>query len=102
MAIFVPGQAVSTPDPTVQVDVTAQSQLRPGKHRFQLVVTDDSGNVSEPAVVEVIVRDETKPTAVIDAPATVAAGRSFSLSGARSSDIPPGRIIRFTWTLLPA
>ena len=102
MATFTPGQPVITDGPTVQVDVTPQNQLRPGRHRFQLVVTDDSGNNSEPAVVEVIVRDETRPTAAIDAPATVAAGRSFSLSGARSLDQPPGRIVRFVWTLLPA
>lgn len=102
MAVFVPGQTVVTDNPTVEVTVSPQSLLRPGKHRFQLIVTDDSGNVSEPAIVEVIVRDETKPTAVIDAPATVAAGRSFSLSGARSLDQAPGRLTRFAWTLLPA
>lgn len=102
MPTFIPGQPIVTRDPTVQVEVTPQSPLKPGRHRFQLVVTDDSGNVSEPAVVEVIVRDETKPTAVIDAPATVAAGRSFSLAGNRSIDQPPGRIVSFAWTLLPA
>jgi hypothetical protein len=102
MATFVTGQAVRTTTPTVEVTVTPQAPLRPGKHRFQLRVTDDAGNASEPATVEVIVRDESKPTAVIDAPASAPAGSSFTLNGSRSLDQPPGRIVAYEWTLLPA
>jgi len=37
MATFVPGQDIRTPDPTIEVTVTPQSPLPPGRHRFQLV-----------------------------------------------------------------
>ena len=64
MATFVPGQDIRTPDPTIEVTVTPQSPLPPGRHRFQLVVIDDTGIQSEPSIAEVIVIDDQKPTAV--------------------------------------
>ncbi|MEP6919748.1 MAG: hypothetical protein ABI967_01395 [bacterium] len=99
MAEFRPGQAVQTETPEIEVTVTATAPLPPGRHHFQLVVEDDSGNRSEPSVTEVIVRDTTKPTAVIDGPREVEVGRNFQLSGKRSSDIG-GKIVRYTWTRL--
>jgi hypothetical protein len=99
MAEFRVGQAVVTDNPEVEVTVAANAPLPAGRHRFQLVVADDSGNSSDPSVVEVIVRDTQKPTAVLDAPREVELGRSFQLSGRRSSDIG-GRIVRYTWTRL--
>ena|SRR6185295_7600975 len=101
MATFVPGQDIRTPDPTIEVTVTPQSPLPPGRHRFQLVVIDDSGIQSEPSIAEVIVIDDQKPTAVLDAPRSVPFGKSFTLSGARSSDIAPGRVAAYVWTRLP-
>jgi hypothetical protein len=62
-------------------------------------VSDDAGNVSAPAAVEVIVRDWQKPTAVLDASRQVEAGQSFQLSGSRSTDIAPGRIVRYRWMM---
>jgi hypothetical protein len=100
MATFVPGQLIATPDSTVEVTIAPAAPLAPGRHRFQLVVVDDSGNVSEPAVADVVVIDDKKPTAVLDAPARVSFGASFSLSGARSVDLPPGRIVQYRWTLI--
>jgi hypothetical protein len=100
MAVFVPGQAVQTQDPSIEVTVSPASPLPPGKHRFQLVVVDDSGNQSTPAEAEVIVVDTQRPTAVIDAPRKVAFGSSFTLSGARSADVAPGRIVQYIWTRL--
>ena len=97
MPIFRPGVPVESPDPTVVVEAT--SGLRPGRHRFQLVVEDDAGNASEPAVVEVIVVDDARPTAVLDAPPRATVGKPFQLSGARSSDVG-GRIVRCRYTLL--
>ncbi len=97
MAVFVPGQEVQTSESSVEVTVTPTSALPPGRHRFQLIVVDDAGNQSEPAVVEVIVVDDKKPTAVIDAPARVSAGASFKLTGARSSDLAPGKIVSYRW-----
>ena len=100
MAQFVIGTPIETTESSIEVTVDPARPLAPGRHRFQLVVADDSGNQSAPAVVEVIVRDTTKPTAVIDAPISVEAGRSFTLQGNRSSDVPPGRLAKFTWTML--
>lgn len=100
MGTFVPGQAVVTTEPQVEVTVSPSSPLSPGRHRFQLVVVDDSGNESAPAMVDVVVIDNRKPTAVIDAPSTVPFGTSFSLSGARSSDLPPGKIVQYQWQQL--
>lgn len=99
MAEFRAGQPVVTDTPEVEVTVSANAPLPAGRHRFQLVVQDDSGNSSDPSITEVIVRDTQKPTAVLDAPREVEVGRSFQLSGRRSSDIG-GRIVRYTWTRL--
>jgi len=99
MPEFRAGQPVVTDTPEVEVTVAPNAPLPAGRHRFQLVVADDSGNSSDPSVVEVIVRDTQKPTAVLDAPREVELGRSFQLSGRRSSDIG-GRIVRYTWTRL--
>lgn len=100
MAIFQPGQPVETTEPVVEVTVTPEAPLATGRHRFQLVVVDDAGNVSDPDVAEVIVRDTQRPTAVLTAPEQVEFGRSFVLDGRRSSDVPPGRVVRFVWTLV--
>jgi hypothetical protein len=49
---------------------------------------------------KVIVIDDKKPTAVIDAPRTVSFGASFSLAGNRSFDLAPGRIVEYRWVML--
>jgi hypothetical protein len=100
MATFKPGTAVETPDPTVEVTVTAAAPLPAGAHKFQLVVVDDSGNTSDPIVVGVIVRDTLKPTAVLIAPEQVEFGQSFLLDGRKSSDVPPGKVVRYVWTMV--
>ena len=100
MAQFVLGQPVTTTDPRVEVTLSQAAALGAGRHRFQLVVVDDSGNASEPAMVDVIVIDNKKPTAVIEAPASVPFGTSFSLSGTKSFDLPPGKIVEYRWTLV--
>ena len=100
MPVFAPNQPVETDQATVEVTVDADNLLPVGVHTFQLVVSDDSGNLSQPALVEIVVRDTQAPTAVIDGPRLVEFGSSFALSGARSSDPAPGRVVRFTWTLV--
>jgi hypothetical protein len=100
MATFKPGTEIETPDPTVEVTVTPTAPLPAGAHKFQLVVVDDSGNKSDPMVVGVIVRDTTKPTAVLIAPEQVEFGQSFILDGRKSSDVPPGKLARFIWTMV--
>jgi hypothetical protein len=100
MPQFQVGRPVETTDPSVEVTVDGRAPLAPGRRRFRLVVVDDAGLSSDPAEVDVIVRDNQKPTAVIDAPPQVDAGQSFTLSGRRSADLPPGRIVKYIWTLL--
>jgi hypothetical protein len=100
MPKFVIGTPVESTTPSIEVTVNAQTPLPIGRHRFQLVVADDSGNQSLPDVVEVVVRDSTNPTAVIRAPSQVELGRSFNLDGRDSSDVPPGRIVKYIWTML--
>jgi hypothetical protein len=98
MPSFVLNQPIETTTPEIEVTVL-RNELPPGRHTFQLVVVDDSGNASTPTVTEVIVRDNAKPTAVLDAPAAVDVGKSFVLSGKRSSDVG-GAIVKYIWTRL--
>ncbi len=92
---------VETTDSVLVVKVDPTNPLSTGVHRFQLVVVDDSGNQSDPAIVEVVIRDTQRPTAVIDAPPTVETGQSFKLSGERSSDVVPGKVASYIWTMIP-
>lgn len=95
-------------DPVVRVDVAATAPLPVGANRFRLVVVDDSGNESDPTFLDVVVRDTQKPTAVLDVvnadgrriDPVVPQGTSFILSGARSSDVAPGKVVEYRFTLV--
>ena len=100
MAKFNIGVAVETADPGVEVTISPDAPLAVGRHRFQLVVVDDSGNSSLPDQVEIIVRDSKNPTAVITAPTQVEFGETFGLDGRKSSDVAPGRVVKYVWTLV--
>jgi len=100
MAEFKTNVPVETAVPTVEVTIDPKNPLPIGVHRFQLIVEDEAGNLSEPSVVDVVVRDTQRPTAVLDAVGPIEAGNSFTLSGARSSDVPPGQIVRYIWTMV--
>ena len=108
MAEFKPNVPVVQTDPLVSVDVKEAGAMPPGKYRFQLVVVDDADNESEPAFIEVIIRDTERPTAVLDMvnadktiiEPVVSVGSSFILSGARSCDVAPGKIKAYRFTLL--
>ena len=93
-------KTVAGEEPAVEVTVDANNPLPTGQHTFQLVVVDDSGNQSTPATVQVVVRDLTAPTAVIKAPSQVPFGQTFRLDGSASSDPPPGKVVRFIWTMV--
>src|ERR1700759_3634342 len=99
MSDFVIGTPVETADPGVEVTVSANNPLPAGKHVFSLVVVDDSGNQSAPDEVTIVVRDDVAPTAVIKAPAQVSLGQSFKLDGSGSSDVAPGKVVKYIWTL---
>ena len=100
MAEFIINQDVVTETSTVEVTLGGNNRLEVGRHRFRLIVVDDSGNKSQPDEVDVIVADQEAPTAVLSAPSNVAFGRSFQLDGRRSFDAGGGTIERFVWTYL--
>lgn len=100
MAAFVIGTPVESADAAVEVTVDPAAPLGVGRHRFQLVVVDDSGNESLADAVEVIVRDSTNPTAVLRAPSQVEFGASFQLDGRASSDVAPGKVVKYIFTLV--
>lgn len=58
MAQFVVGQPITTEVPRIAVD----AGLRPGAHRFRLVVVDSAGASSRPDEVVVQVVDAVQPT----------------------------------------
>jgi hypothetical protein len=100
MAEFKPNVPVIQQDPLVSVDVKSDRPLPAGKYRFQLVVVDDGNNESDPAILEVLIRDTERPTAVLDM--VDPNGAIFRLSGARSSDVAPGKVKTYRFTLLDA
>lgn len=98
MAEFTLGTEVVTTDPTVEVTVNPEAPLPVGRQTFQLVVVDDSGNVSAADRVVIIIADQSAPTAVLAAPEVVPSGSSFTLDGRRSFDVGGGRVVEFRWT----
>jgi len=99
MSRFEVGQPIESEEPTIEVSVDPEGPLPSGKHTFQLVVVDDKGQSSLPATVDVVVRDKVVPTAVIKAPTSVPAGQSFTLDGSGSNEVPPGKLVKFIWTM---
>lgn len=100
MANFVINQDIATDTPTIEVTVSANAPLPIGRQRFRLIVTDDSGNVSAPDEVEVIIADQDAPTAVLGVPRVAGFGKSFEMDGSKSFDAGGGKIVKYTWTYL--
>jgi len=101
MPAFQIGTTIETTEPAIDVTVTAAAPIPPGTHVFQLVVVDDAGNQSDPDKEKVVIRDTVKPTAVLAIePTQVQPGQSFRLNGTRSSDVPPGKIVKYIWTMV--
>lgn len=107
MPEFIPNQPIETAEPRIEVTVNPQTPLPIGRQRFQLVVIDSAENESQPDLVEVIIQDTERPTAVLDVldiqgnqTNEIEFGQSFLLSGRRSTDIPPGEIVSYRWTLV--
>ena len=99
LKVNVPIEAAA-PDATLIIAMDPTNPLRVGSYTFQLQVTDDSKNVSEPVQVRLIVIDQTAPSAIISAPRSVPFGQDFTLSGAESRDFGGGTIASYTWTLI--
>lgn len=96
---LVVNQPISSDEPLLTISIDTSQPLHSGSYQFQLVVTDDSGNNSQPATVRIVVVDDQAPTAVIDAPNSVGLGQDFALSGKRSIDVG-GKITKYVWTLI--
>lgn len=90
-------QSFGTLEATYLVPQPAGQPLAVGRHRFRLVVDDNSGNHSTPNEREVIVVDNIPPTAVLEGPKQAMQVQPFQLSGMRSSDTG-GKVVRFLWT----
>lgn len=101
MPLFELSQPVETDTPTVEVEISRERPLRPGKYLFTLQVVDDDGNVSPPAEAVVVISDP-GPTARLRAPEVVAFGEPFKLDGSESGDVGGGRLVRYIWTLVEA
>jgi hypothetical protein len=100
MAEFKIGVPVETDTPTIEVTVDQAAPLAVGTHVFQLIVLDDSKNASVPTAVKVTIRDSILPTAILNAPSQVEFGQSFVLDARKSSDVPPGKVVRYVYTLM--
>ena len=90
---------IKTADANLNIETDSSKPLAVGVYEFQLVVVDDSGNESAPTITKVIIRDDKKPTAVIDAPTTIGFAEDLLLSAQRSVDIG-GKITEYRWTLI--
>lgn len=99
MPTFTDGQTIETREPFITVDASPQAPLKPGKMTFQLVVVDDTGNESAPAMMTVFVVDSERPTAILVGPDKVPQAQAFRLDGSRSTDVG-GQIVRYKWTLV--
>lgn len=100
MAEFIISKEIETEKPIIEVTVDPGSPLPVGRHRFRLVVVDDSGNASKPDEVLVFVADNEAPTAVLAGPEIVGFGATFELSGEKSFDVGGGKITTYRWTYL--
>ena len=101
MATFNIGTKVVTTEDAVSVDLSPSAPLPPGVHHFQLIVVDDAGNESDPATAQIVIKDTVKPTAVLSiAPSQVDPGVAFKLDGTKSSDVPPGKVVQYIWTMI--
>ena len=99
---------IKTNDPALTIQMPNQ-KLKVGGHTFQLVVADNSGNISVPATVMLIVVDNQAPTAVLTVTNEVGSpldgnripfGSNFTLNGKKSVDVGGGNIVSYTWTLV--
>ena len=108
MAQFKVNQPIVQKDPVISVESSSASPLPVGANRFSLTVVDDDGNESDVTFIDVIVQAAKIPTAVLDVvdangqrvKPSVEFGKPFILSGGRSLDVEPGKVVEFRFTLI--
>jgi hypothetical protein len=99
---FTVGLTVTTTDNFVDVTQTpGTAAIAQGTHHFQLIVVDEAGNKSAPVTAAVVIKDTILPTAVLTiAPTQVQPAQTFRLDGSKSSDVAPGTVTQYIWTML--
>lgn len=99
---FTVGSTFTTTDNFVDVVQTPGTPAIPqGTHHFQLIVVDEAGNKSAAATAAVVVKDTVNPTAVLTiAPTQVQPGQTFRLDGSKSTDVAPGTVVQYIWTMI--
>jgi hypothetical protein len=96
MPLFVPDIPVVRAVPDIEVD---SRELGLGEHRFSLVVEDDQGRTSEPAVFLLKITPPVRPVAFADLPERFPRDQSLVLRGGGSA-APENRLIVFwIWTI---
>ncbi len=99
MPVFEINTPIETEEPVITVSIK-EKPLPPGRYHFRLVVVDNDGLQSDPSDVDIVVRDDRRPTAILLAPQEVLFGQDFELDGRKSSDPAPGKVVRYIWTLV--
>ena len=99
---------VETKDASLTIEM-GTDRLPLGEHRFELMVTDNSGNQSKAAIVSVFIIDTTAPTAILrivnaegQPVDKIPFGDTFTLDGSLSTDAGGGVIDRYVWRLISA
>ena len=92
------GTPIETALPTYTFAADPANPLAVGPHTVRLVVVDSAGCLSAPDSATVTVIDNIAPTALLDAPPTVAFGADLTVSAARSTDVG-GTVVRYQWAL---
>ncbi len=100
--------AIKTNDATLHIQMPGD-KLEVGSHTFRLQVEDNTGNVSQPVEVRLIVVDGQAPTAVLSVTDEqgqllqnnqIGFGKSFILNGTDSVNLGDGNIVSYTWMLV--
>jgi len=100
--------AIVTSVPSLYIPFTPDNPIALGTQTFRLVVTDSSGNASEPVSATFSVIDNQKPLAlpginfVNSSVVGVDWGESFTLTGNRSFDVGGGTLAAYRWKSLTA
>jgi hypothetical protein len=95
---LVPGTPQTTTDPTLSADL-GQDSLQPGSVlHFSLVVVDDLGNTSQPALLDVTV--QALPVASLAGTPTVISIASETITLEGTASTPAANIKQYTWQLV--
>ncbi|HEX4030669.1 MAG TPA: hypothetical protein VHX20_09925 [Terracidiphilus sp.] len=95
---LIPGTPLTTTVPTLTADLSAAKLVAGAILHFSLVVQDDLGNSSQPALLDVTV--QALPVASLGGTATVVSLANPTLSLIGKDSTPSGNLKEFTWELV--